>query len=366
MTFAYDKILEAEDWFNYSNCIRNYINVRKEKQLHGFLYNLKESSSNNFITNFRLIERNIDDDMLLLNNSQLHYHNLERLLFQAKAQLQPKQLHYSLELMNDIKETAMLKLESITKYFIDNYHQIKSNKLSALRSKSEDQPELWWEYSTNDNDNIKLAFWVNNFVQSHNVYRSVATKFKQIPICINEFHKSFVTKYSIVRLAWYKNDIREYLYNKKAIEAYAPYMSISGCFIIDELVYPAEPLIKGTWEVRELREDRYKPLDGPEDGFTKNVKMRYRLDLKPKIYLKDINDVRVGLYNQSNGQWINQEDVTFKKQEKAVIISTSDLGIYSVLLERKINFPYLNWSLRTIIRNEQVIALLDLKSKTII
>lgn len=362
MTKAYDKIIEAEDWYNYSNCIPNYIDIRKEKQIRGFLYDFKSSCDDNFIINFRLVERNIDEDILIFNSSQLHYHNLERLLYQAKALIQPYYLNYSLELMNSIREAEMMKIESITKYFIDNYHQFKNAKLLESRKK-EDKPELWWEYS-NNSGNIQLVFWANNLVHN-NAYRAVSTKFRNMPISIYELNKHFVTRYSIIRVLWYNNDIREYLYNKKGIEAYTPYMSISGSFIIDELVYPSNPQLKGTWEIREFIGNKYKPLDGPEGGFTKNVKMRYKLDINPKINLKDIDNVNVGLYDQSTGKWILQQDITYKKHERNVILNTSELGIYSILLERKINFPYLNWYLRCIIKNEQLVALLDITSKEV-
>jgi len=34
--------IEEEDWERYSNCDEGYINVRKEKDLNGFIYDFKE------------------------------------------------------------------------------------------------------------------------------------------------------------------------------------------------------------------------------------------------------------------------------------------------------------------------------------
>jgi hypothetical protein len=34
--------IEDEDWKKYSNCDEGYINVRKEKDLNGFIYDFKE------------------------------------------------------------------------------------------------------------------------------------------------------------------------------------------------------------------------------------------------------------------------------------------------------------------------------------
>jgi hypothetical protein len=36
------KTIEEEDWKRYSNCDEGYINVRKEKDLNGFIYDFKE------------------------------------------------------------------------------------------------------------------------------------------------------------------------------------------------------------------------------------------------------------------------------------------------------------------------------------
>jgi hypothetical protein len=33
---------EKEDWEKYSNCKEGYINIRKEKELNGFIYEFKE------------------------------------------------------------------------------------------------------------------------------------------------------------------------------------------------------------------------------------------------------------------------------------------------------------------------------------
>jgi hypothetical protein len=37
-------INRKEDWANYSSCLPGYINVRKEKDLTGFIYEFKEGS----------------------------------------------------------------------------------------------------------------------------------------------------------------------------------------------------------------------------------------------------------------------------------------------------------------------------------
>ena len=51
-----------------------------------------------------------------------------------------------------------------------------------------------------------------------------------------------------------------------------------------------------------------------------------------------------------------------KYKETTVEFTTSELGIFSVLLERKINFPYKSWLLRCIRKENQLVAILDLET----
>lgn len=313
--------------------------------------------------------------MQMFDYSQLHYHNLERLLLQGKASLEKTTVDYAFKYLNIVRDIEKTKIESITRYFIENFEALKSKRNEELGKTStdgdkEDKPETYWEWS-NNTKLIKLGFWANNLVQ--NTYRTVSTKFQQIPLLVREFHKNFVVNNSIVRFYWCKYDIREYLYSLDGEETFTPYMSISGCFFLDEITYPAKPIIKGTWEIRDVIGERYKHGDGPEGSFTKNVKMRYKITLSPKIYMKDIKEVLVGIYNQSTGKWnLDLQDISLKEEErekdkvkykeKVVEFTSTELGIFSVLLERKINFPYKSWRLRCIKQNEKLVALLDLET----
>ena len=258
---------------------------------------------------------------------------------------------------------------------IENFEALKQKRNEELGKSSndsdkDDKPETFWEFSNNMGQ-IKLGFWANNLAQ--NTFRTVSTKFKDIPMFIREFHKNFIVNNSIVRFFWTKYDIREYLYGVGSEETFTPYMSISGCFFLDELNYPAKPIVKGTWEIRDMIGERYKHGEGEDGSFTKNVKMRYRIILSDKIYLKDVKEVLVGLYDTHSGRWnLEAQDVAFKVDEKekdkvkyketTVEFTTSELGIFSVLLERKINFPYKSWLLRCIRKENQLVAILDLET----
>ena len=372
---SFSRIIETEDWNRYSNCEDGYINIRKEKLINGFICDFKDKCDSVFINNFKLVEKNFVEEMKAFDYSQLHYHNLLRLLLQGKATLQPKLVSYSFKYLNILKDIEKMKIESITRYFIENFEALKQKRNEELGKTSadsdkDDKPETFWEF-TNKTGMIKLGFWANNLAQ--NTFRTVSTKFKEIPMFIREFHKNFVVNNSIIRFFWCQYDIREYLYGVTGEETFTPYMSISGCFFLDELKYPAKPLIKGTWEIRDMIGEKYKHGEGPDGSFTKNVKMRYRIFLSDKIYLKDVKEVLVGLYDRQSGKWnLEAQDVAFKVEEKekdkvvyketTVEFTTTELGIFSVLLERKINFPYKSWVLRCVRKDRRIVALLDLET----
>ena len=311
--------------------------------------------------------------MSVFDYSQLHYHNLERLLLQGKAEINMELVSYSFRYLNLLNNIEKLKIESLTRYFIENFESLKKIRNEELGKGSsedkEEKPETYWEL-TSKNNKIKLAFWANNLVQ--NTFRTVSTRFVSLPIFVREFHKNFVVNNTIVRFFWCDYDIREYLDVPNKNEKYTPYMSISGTFFLEELKYPSKSLEKGTWRIRDMIGEEYKKGEGIDGSFTKNVKMRYKITLPKNIYMKDVNEVLVGLFNLENGKWqLEAQDIVLKDEEKekdkvkyvdkVVEFTTTELGIFSILLERKINFPYKSWNLRCIQNeNKQLIAILDL------
>jgi hypothetical protein len=163
-------------------------------------------------------------------------------------------------------------------------------------------------------------------------------------------------------------------------------MSISGTLFIEDMMYPSKITEKGTWQIREMIGEGYKHFDqNNPTSFTKNVKMRYIINLPNQIYMKDIlnenspnkNAVKVGIYDPLKATWNTEDaqDVAVKieevktkgrkndeqKFETRVEFGTTELGIFAVLIERKINFPYKAWNLRCI-KNEQgnLLGILDL------
>ena len=63
--------------------------------------------------------------MAVFDYSQLHYHNLERLLLQGKAEMNMELVSYSFRYLNLLNKIEKLKIESLTRYFIENFESLK-------------------------------------------------------------------------------------------------------------------------------------------------------------------------------------------------------------------------------------------------
>ena len=100
--------------------------------MNGFIFEFKEKCDTNFINNFKLIEKDEKDEFQIFNYSQLHYRNLERLLLQGRATLKRKLINYSFDNLMEIKRIEMMKIESITRYFIENFQKLKEKRNKEL------------------------------------------------------------------------------------------------------------------------------------------------------------------------------------------------------------------------------------------
>ena len=73
--------------------------------------------------------------MQIFDYSQLHYHNLERLLLQGKAQQNGNLISYSFKYLNLLNKIEKLKIESLTRYFIENFENLKKKKRRIRKRK---------------------------------------------------------------------------------------------------------------------------------------------------------------------------------------------------------------------------------------
>ena len=275
---ASQMMIEDSDWHKYSFCEEGYINVRKEKDLNGFLYDFREKcENNNFIANFKLIEKDLQDEINQFDNSQIHYYNLSRLLIEAKAELDIKKVEYSLQYLNSIMELEKKKIESITRFFVENFEHCKKLFLEELLKKNkerEDELELNVEWA-NKNNQIKLAFWINS---SEGKFRETFTKFKSMNIKIKGIPKAIVSEENIIRFFWIKNDIRE-LQRKE----YCPYISIGGVFFLDKIFHPKKSLHSKKWEIREMIGNKYLN----KEVTTSKLNLFFQIDI-PKNQVKEV------------------------------------------------------------------------------
>ena len=250
----------------------------------------------------------------------------------------------------------MSKIESMTRYFLENFDYMIKNILEELSKKNKNTGIEDADFSTewsNKSNTQKLGYWINN---SDGKFKDTQTKFKQIPLQIILFPKHFVSSSTIIRFYWNKNDIRE---NQK--KEYCPFISISGVFFIDQIVYPQKSQSARNWEIRDLVGSKYKVNT---ENTNQNIKIQFKIELASNVYIKDLENIIIGKFEEESGKWNmnNIEMPDFLKEKKIITFYSNELANFSILLERKIFFPYKSWYLRCI--NEKT-AILDLESNYI-
>ena len=365
---AYNYILEREDWDKYSNCQEGYLNVRNENELNGFISDFKDKCDSTFISNFKFVEKDFKEEMNIFDESQLHYHNLERLRIQGRATLNQELEEYAYKYLRTLYNVEGEKIESLTKYFVENFHLIRQQ---IPEEKGKPNDEIIFEY-VNPVETNKLGYYANNNNQQGQTKNTIK-KFDKIDFIIREVFKLFVAQCSLLRFYWSKYDIREYFSSTNI----SPYINIGGCFFFDPVVYPDIPVEKGTWLTRNSVGENYKNVAGITKG-NKNIRQRITITLPKYIFTKDLNEVEIGVYNPEEHEWITENKENKEKSEISFIkmkendkkpgcqdvdFNATVTGIFGIIIKRKLNYPYKSWKLRCIERNGVQVALIDLESK---
>ncbi len=356
-----NSMIDDNDWNSYSFCEEGYINVRKEKDLNGFIYDFKEKCLNfNFLSNFKLIEKNLQEEMNGFDFSQIHYHNLRKLLIEGKACLELNKIRYALHYLNSIQDLEIMRIEAITRYFLENFHNCKANILENMRKNNlerEEENELNPDW-TNKNMEIKLAFWINS---TNSKYRDTNTKFEKMNLKIISIPRSLILEENILRVFWTKNDIREIQQ-----KVFCPHISVGGTFFLERLKHPKDALQYKKWEVRDTLGENYLN----KDQITGNSNFNIYIEIPKYVYLKgvELGTIRVGKYDTKTFSWVFLEGSDYSKfnQENSTFeFYSNELGIYSLLLPRSIFFPYESWYLRCINKNTAILDLVTPRLKLV-
>ena len=302
------------------------------------------------------MEKNCQEEICIFDDSHLHYINLQKLLFEGKAIHNIKQIKYALEYLNALRDVEMTKVESMTRYLMENFEYMKNLAIEDFlkKNKNSDDPDPSCEWSNKTNSH-KLAIYINHPEKKN---KDQQTRFKHFPLQITTLPKQFYHNPTIIRFYWNKCDIREFQRKE-----YSPYISISGVFFIDQLIYPDKPQISRSWEIREMIGSKYKMKDfDNRETNLQNLNFHFRIELHQNIFLKDNDNILVGRYEEGTGKWnlngINNQD--FNKEKKYISFYCNELDNFSIILERKNFFPYLNWYLRC---TDDKKAILDIESK---
>jgi cancer susceptibility candidate protein 1 len=242
--------------------------------------------------------------------------------------------------------------------------------IAATKKKDKlDDTDIYGEWN-NKQANVKLGFLINH--QKGGITRDILTRFKTINLAINKFPKNFSTDQVLVRVFWMKQDIREL-----QMKEFCPYISISGVYFIDQIVYPDEPQKLSAWHAKQIVGNKYRKSEVDSNV---NSKIRYKVDLEANIYTKDLEkehfeirkfkyewikenekDENENEFKKYKGDWVKDgiEFHEYKVDNKQIIFFMNELCAFSVLLERRLFFPYKSWYLRCV--NDHT-AILDLES----
>jgi hypothetical protein len=265
-------------------------------------------------------------------------------------------------------------MESITKYFVENFEYEKKKIDEEYSKKKEQKEELdkSVEYISKKGF-IRYCLWINT---SDGKYRDTKSKFKNSTMHLIDIPKILVQKSCIIRIFWIQSDLREL-----QIAEYCPYVSISGFFLSDLIYHPEISMNSKSWSIRNMVEEKYKQS---AIELIQNQKFKIKLDLPSNVYIKDLEapQVMVARYitkkkeeeekknmenkEEDSGVWTfeNFENVEFEKDKKSINFLYNDLGTFSIVLERKCFFPYLSWYLRCIEnKQDNCRAVLDIKCK---
>jgi hypothetical protein len=220
----------------------------------------------------------------------------------------------------------------------------------------------------NKNANVKLGFWINT--QKGGLNRDIWTKFKTMNLTIGNFPRNLCTDQALVRLYWMKQDIREL-----QVKEFCPYISISGIYFIDQIVYPDEPSKQNNWHAKHIVVNKYRKS---ELDANVNLRVRYIVDFAANVYTKDLekdhfeirkfkydwikeNEKDESEFKKFKGEWIKDgiEFHEYKVDKKQISFFMNEICAFSILFERKLFFPYKSWYLRCINNNT---AILDIES----
>jgi hypothetical protein len=105
-------------------------------------------------------------------------------------------------------------------------------------------------------------------------------------------------------------------------------------------------------------------LDNKDTSFmNQNIKIQFKIELGQNTFLKDLDSVIIGRYEEESGKWsmhnIDMPDFSQLKEKRIVTFYCNELANFGILLERKTFFPFKSWYLRC---TDEKTAVLDLES----
>ncbi len=352
-----------QDWKSYSDCEVGYLNIRKEKEITGFIYEFEERMANSLYVNCNFIDKNINEEFDYFAFAMKYQKNFQKLFYEGLASDDIKKETYSIKYMSILHELIRNKVEYLTVYFLENF-EILSDKhrnpskynlgQNSVEKTTNNFSDMCIEWNSNKSKVMRIGFWCNNVATSR---EATIANFKNIPCKIQYLPSQIVSNTAIVRFVYTEIDERDLIRS-----SYLPYISLNGMFKLDIISYPPKVITHKTWEMKETIGDSstyIQPLI--KETFGQQIRMTVTINLDKKIFLKDLDEGKsliFGRYNEDSQQWIIVKDNTVildKEQRTATFKDYSEINTFTLLLDKKYIYPYKSWYLRTVLNQREVI-----------
>ena len=371
----FDNFIKYIDWKSYSETEFGYINIRKEKELTGFIHEFKERMEGQLFHNFTFKEKDILEEMTYFELLVKNFHSLINLYYESVSIGDEKMKNYCLKYIKILNEINSEKMNYLTVYFMENFTKIKQNHINPPTKQGisvEKTSNNWidmcieWNSTKEKDSNYRIGFFCNNESKQRD---ASIINFRFVPCKLHYLPKQCSLRTSVIRFVYTKYDEYDLTNNY-----YFPYISINGLYKLEFLNYPNKVKKHGNWNVKEATTELSKiELNNQKEGFAAQSMMTVVSFLNKKIYIRDIGTT-VPLYfayrNEKEEKWIvdlkNEVKLEIDEdtnRKKAVYAEFTELASFNFVIDKKYLYPYKNWYLRTIIRQEDVLNYVTLKKE---
>lgn len=154
-------------------------------------------------------------------------------------------------------------------------------------------------------------------------------------------------------------------------EKYSPYLFVGGVIDVTNYLLPLQPIESSDWKMKPIpdSEDTLVEIPFPKPdangkiNFNENLlfSIKIECELPKNIFLRGVK-LEALIWLKENQEWLKNEKYIydFQVKENRFEFSTKILAPIAIFQERRTDFPYKSWDLRSVDRNT---VLLDVEGK---